>query len=85
MKAKDGGRKWMWCFLGFLVASQIYVVQELLVAFAVFAIGFAAVAFVVGSLYLMQKGWEMGVARVADSEHLPEQGLQRGKPVRETL
>jgi hypothetical protein len=82
MKIEDKGRKWMWCFLGVLGASQLYFVQELTAAFALFAIGFAAIAFVLASLYLLQKCWEMVVARVAGSEHLAEQGLRAGGPAR---
>jgi hypothetical protein len=69
MKTKDNGRKWMWRFLGVLVALQLYFVRELLAAFALFALGFAAIAFVVISLYMLQKSWEIAVARVADSSH----------------
>ena len=42
MKNKDKGRKWMWWFLGVLAALQLYFVRELLAAFALFAVGFAA-------------------------------------------
>jgi hypothetical protein len=69
MKTKDNGRKWMWRFLGVLVALQLYFVRELLAAFALFALAFAAVAFVIISLYMLQKCWEIAVARVADSNH----------------
>ena len=69
MKIKDNGRKWMWWFLAVMVALQLYFVRELLAAFALFAMGFAALAFVVTSLYLLQKGWEVAVARVAESSH----------------
>ena len=69
MKTKDSGRKWMWWFLGVLAALQLYFVRELLAAFALFALGFAAVAFVIISLYMLQKGWEVAVGRVADSNH----------------
>jgi hypothetical protein len=67
MKNKDNSRKWMWWFLGVLAALQLYFVWELLAAFALFALGFAAVASVIASLYMLQKGWEVAVARVADS------------------
>src|SRR5215469_2033242 len=67
MKTKDNGRKWMWWFLAVLVALQLYFVRELLAAFALFAMGFAAIAFVVASVYMLQKGWEVAVARVATS------------------
>jgi hypothetical protein len=68
-KAKDNGRKWMWWFLAVVILIQLYFVKELLAAFALFALGFAAIGFVVGSLYMMQKGWAMAVERVADSGH----------------
>jgi len=67
MKTKDNNRKWMWWFLGVVLALQLYFVRELLAAFALFAVGFAVIAFVVMSLYMMQKVWEAGVQRVADS------------------
>jgi hypothetical protein len=69
MKTKDNGRKWMWWFLGILAAFQLYFVRELLAAFALFTVGFAAIAFVVIGLYMLQKGWEVAVERVADSNH----------------
>ncbi len=69
MKTNDNGRKWMWWFLGVLAALQLYFVRELLAAFALFAMAFAAIAFVVVSLYMLQKGWEVAVGRVADSNH----------------
>ena len=67
MKTKDNSRKWMWWFLAVVVALQLYFVQELLAAFAMFALGFAAIAFVVVSVYLLHKGWEVAVERVAES------------------
>jgi hypothetical protein len=69
MKTKDNSRKWMWWFLAVLVALQLYFVRELLAAFALFALGFAAIAFVIVSLYLVQQGWEIAVERVAESGH----------------
>lgn len=69
MRNKDNNRKWMWWFLGAVVAFQLYFVRELLAAFALFAMGFAAIAFVIGSLYMLQKVWEAGVQRLADSQH----------------
>jgi hypothetical protein len=67
MKAKDNGRKWMWWFLAVLVALQLYFVRELLAALALFAMGFAAIAFVVCSLYMLQKGWQVAVERIAET------------------
>lgn len=78
MKTKDSNRKWMWWFLGVVLALQLYFVRELLAAFAIFAIGFAAIAFVVVGLYMMQKAWEAGVQRVADSQHPVVDMARRG-------
>jgi hypothetical protein len=59
----------MWWFLAVLVALQLYFVRELLAAFALFAMGFAAIAFAVCGVYMLQKGWEVAVERVAESGH----------------
>ena len=69
MKIKDNGRKWMWGFLAALVLLQSYFVWELMAVFALFAAGFAAIATVVGSLYMLHRGWALAVERVADSQH----------------
>jgi len=66
----------MWMFLGALVALQTYFVQELVAAFALFALGFAAIAVVVMSLYVLQRAWTVGVDRVAESKH-PVMALAR--------
>jgi hypothetical protein len=47
-------------------------------AFVLFALGFAAIAFVILSLYMLQKGWEMAVARFIESPRLSGPGLQAG-------
>ena len=78
MKNKDSKRKWMWWFLGVVLALQLYFVRELLAAFALFALGFAAIAFVVMSLYMLQKVWEAGVQRVADSQNPVVDMARRG-------
>lgn len=65
-KPKDKGRIWLWGLLAVIVMSQIYFVQELLVAFVLFALGFAAIAFVVASLYMLQHCWELAAMRLAD-------------------
>src|SRR5258708_37641067 len=78
MKNKDSGRKWMWWFLGVLAALQLYFVRELLAAFALFALAFAAIAIVIVSLYMLQKGWEVAVGRVADSNHRVVNFARRG-------
>ena len=69
----------MWCLVGALVTLPFYFVRELIAAFALFAIGFAAIAFVMVSLYMLQKGWEVAVARIVDTERLAAQdGLSAG-------
>jgi predicted membrane protein len=78
MKSKDRGRKWMWWFLGILAALQLYFVRELLAAFALFALVFAVIAFFVGGLYMAQKTWEAGVAKLAESNHPAVNLARRG-------
>jgi hypothetical protein len=85
MKTKDNGRKWMWRFLGVLAALQLYFVRELLAAFALFALAFAAIAFVIVSLYMLQKSWEVAVARVAASGHPLVNFARRGASVVEDM
>src|SRR5207249_9161965 len=46
--------------------SKLYFVQELLAVFALFSLGFAAIALVVASLYTLQHCWELAVVRLAD-------------------
>ncbi len=69
MKTKDKSRKWMWLFLAVLVSLQTYFAWELLAVFALFAVGFAAISFVVGSVYMLHRGWALAVDTVADSKH----------------
>jgi hypothetical protein len=64
-KQEDTGRIWLWGFLAVIALAQLYVVRELLAAFALFALGFAALALVVASLYMLQKSWELAVTRLA--------------------
>ena len=64
-KLKDTGRIWIWGFLAIIALAQFYVVRELLAAFAIFALGFAALALVVASLYILQKTSELSLARLA--------------------
>ena len=77
--AKNNVRKWAGCFLGTAEALQFYFVQELLAALALFAIGFAAAASAVVGLYVLQKGWEMAVARIFSFDQV----AARGVPARE--
>lgn len=69
MKNKDKSRKWMWWLLGSIAALQVYFVRELLAAFALFAMGFLAVAALVGSLYTLHRVWAVTVDRIAESQH----------------
>jgi hypothetical protein len=69
MMTKDKGRKWMWWFLAAGAALQVYFVQEVLAAFALFAMGFMAIALVIGSMYMLHRGWVVAVDRIADSRH----------------
>lgn len=68
-KSKDNGRMWLWGFLAVIALSQLYVVRELLAAFALFVLGFIAIALVVTSLYMLHKSWELAVARLAVLRH----------------
>jgi FtsH-binding integral membrane protein len=83
MKTEDRGRTWMWLFLGLVVALKFYFVQELIAAFVLFTFGFAAIAFVILSLYILQKGWEVAVARFTETQHLSGPGLQARRAARE--
>ena len=82
MKTKSASWKWAWWLLMAGVAWQFYFVRELIAALTFFAIGFAAVALVFGSLYMLQKSWEMGVTRLFDRQKLAEPGLELGRPAR---
>jgi hypothetical protein len=66
---RDKDRKWMWWLLGTIAALQVYFVQELLAAFALFAMAFLAIAGITVSLYTLHRVWAETVDRVADSRH----------------
>lgn len=85
MTKKDASRKWMWWFLGTVIALQLYFVRELIAAFALFALGFGVIAFVVGGLYMLQKSWEVAVQRVANSSHPVVNAARRGAEAVEDL
>jgi len=78
MSKRDKGRKWIWYFLGTLAAMQLYFVRELLAAYAIFMLGFAVIGAFLGSLYLAQKTWEAGVARLAASQNPAVLAVRRG-------
>ena len=59
----------MWWLLGSIAALQVYFVRELLAAFALFALGFLAIAGAVFSLYALHRAWAVTVDRLADSRH----------------
>ena len=83
MKTNSKGWKWVLWLLVAGVGLRFYFLQELLAAFAFFAIGFAAVALVFLSLYMLQKGWAAAVAPITGSEDLSGSGLRAGKPARQ--
>jgi hypothetical protein len=68
----------MWWFLAVAAALQLYFVRELLAAFVLFTLVFAAFAVVIGGLYMAQKTWAAGVERLADSQHPVMQAARRG-------
>lgn len=78
MSKRDKGRKWIWYFLATIAALQLYFVRELLAAYAIFILGFAVIGAFIGSLYLVQKTWEAGVARLAASQHPLVLAARRG-------
>ncbi|HEY6126571.1 MAG TPA: hypothetical protein VIW23_00155 [Candidatus Acidoferrum sp.] len=69
MKTKDSSRKWMWWFLGIVLAMQLYFVRELLAAFALFVLGFGVIALLLGGLYILHQGWAVAVESLANSQH----------------
>ena len=68
-KVIDSGRMWLWGLLAVIAVSQLYFVRELLAAFALFAIGFVAIALVIASFYMLHKFLELAVARLAVLRH----------------
>jgi hypothetical protein len=78
MKTKDKSRKWMWGILATIAALQVYFVQELLAAFALFALGFLAIAMGIGSVYMLHRAWAVTVERAADSQHPVMVGMRHG-------
>ena len=81
MGMKDNLRKYMWLFLGVLAALQLYAVRELLAAFAIFLLGFVAIALCIASLYLVHKAWEAGVRWAVASKHPVFMAVRRGVAV----
>ena len=59
----------MWGILGMLAAVQVYAVQELLAALALFALGFLAIVLAFAGLYGLYRAWALTVVRLASSPH----------------
>jgi len=83
MKTDGKNGKWGWWLLLAGAGLQFYFVQELVAALAFFAIGFAGLALVIVTLYILKKGWEAAVGRFTNSEDLSGPGLQAGGPARQ--
>jgi len=61
----DAYRAWLWWLLALVAVSQFYFVRELVAAFALFAVVFAAIAFVVASLYMLMEVSGLAFSRLA--------------------
>lgn len=85
MTKRDESRKWMWWVLGSIAALQVYFVRELLAAFALFALGFLAIAGVVVSVYMLHRAWAVTVVRVAESRHPVMIAVRHGADVIEDI
>ena len=59
----------MWIFLSCIAAFQLYFVRELLAAFALFILAFGVIASLIAVVYVVQKSWEAGIARLMASRH----------------
>src|SRR5439155_25326790 len=77
-KDQDKDRKWMWRLLGTIAALQLYFVQELLAAFALFVMAFLAIAGAMVSLYMLQGGWALTGDGFAARHHPPRLGVRHG-------
>ncbi len=74
--AEGKARKCTFWLLTIAIASQFYLVRELLAAYAFFAIGFAALVFAILSLYFLQKGWQLVAVAIFDSERRMARGAR---------
>lgn len=85
MKTEDKGRKWMWWFLGSLLAVQFYFVIELLTLFAVFAVGFAALVLLAAAASVLYHGLAAGLT-LAERQTAPAfAAVERGLAFAEEL
>lgn len=64
----DKGRKWMWGFLASGLALQFYFVREFLTVFALFVAAFLGITLLVAGVFIVQKTWEMGIAKILASQ-----------------
>ena len=64
-QTNDAYRAWLWWLLALVAVSQLYFVRELVAAFALFALVFAAIAFVVASLYMLVRVSGLALSRLA--------------------
>ena len=64
-QTNDTRRAWLWWLLALVGALQLYFVRELVAAFALFAVVFAAIAFVVASLYMLIEVSGLALSRLA--------------------
>jgi len=71
-KRTDPWRKWLWVFLGAVVFLQIYYVQEMLAALAVFVALFAIGAVVMAIVYALGRA---GEATISLAEPMAKRGL----------
>lgn len=78
MEIKDKRRKWMWWFLGTVLALQLYFVWELVAALALFALGFVVLTAGVAGIYLLYKGSETAMDRLIRSSHPVSAIAKRG-------
>jgi hypothetical protein len=85
METTDKTRKWMWWFLAVVGATQLYFVQELLAAFALFAALFAVIGGVVAGGYLLHRGSAAVIERVAEGSHPLVAMAKRGADAVEDL
>lgn len=61
----DRRRSWLWWFLAVVAVSQLYFVRELVGAYALFVLAFAAIAAIVVTLYMLYQVGELAFARLA--------------------
>lgn len=71
-KQSDPWRKWLWVFLAAVLFLQIYYVQEMLAALAVFVALFAVGAVIAAVVYILGRA---GEATISLAEPVAKRGL----------